>query len=232
MRMRRPASVRHRRSGRLDKQYRLLNRLRLIFFLHPSKLGQIEGFGDPKILNVLDSIGVESGGTGEEEVVAGIIGRQQFFQLLTESSASIKERASLEAEFMKRWEHHFYRTYALATDQRGTNPKAINLEPFIKKVVTFHAFELNKTFNDRTSHSHRSYSDYLKTALSTHTLGISKPSADRYIRQAKLREEQDVSQPRQSDDKRLAKMLYRSTSKQALNRVRQDRKRLKKYRLL
>lgn len=224
-------SIRKKRTVRLREQNKTLNFLRLAYFLSPEKLKSeainAENIQDyiPKLLK---KIGLPEL-FGHEEIMT-FVGIQELYSRMVDDLGLIGQRkVEVLKDWQRKWAYHWYKPESFPTFLKGKNPKAVNLRALVKKIITFQNLELKKVNDPQTS-----YLDYLKKATQK-SFGHEANNILRSIKKAEERERclrKEGSFNGKVTDKAMAIAIYGSASKKTLQRVRQDRKRLKGYSFL
>lgn len=232
-----PLTIRKQRSDEHRRQYRLLNALRLAYFLHPDKLTS-DGANDGNDMEYISSLYKKCRWPDESNdgEMMFYIRSNNFWtnyvrNELGPKSPHINWESYLD-EHLKKFSQHWRSPENVPAYYKEGLPKVVDFDTFVKKVITHHQFELKKcrTKTTQVEKQSMSYADIL-TKQKTH-LGVSVQYANQLIRHARGSEKKMEGDGKRFDDKFLAQEVYEKVNAQTLARVRQDRKRLKKYGLL
>lgn len=235
-----PLTIRGQRSDEHRHQHRLLNALRLAYFLHPDKLAS-ERVGDGNDMEYISGLYKKCGWPDESndgEMMFYIRSNSAFINIvkgIVGPGFSQENSDKLIEEHTNKSSKHWSSPENVPIYLKGGLPKIVGFDEFVKRVIEHHLFELAKC-RKLVAPGRKipeSYADYV--AQQRNSLGINKRYADRVIRQARIGEKRMARQENSGqaiDDKSLAQKVYGTVSTQTLARVRQDRRRLKKYGLL
>jgi hypothetical protein len=236
-------SVRKSRKNRQKKQNETINYLRMVYFLCPEKLSIVKNkFGeisDNYIKDLVKYTGNSLQNTNASWEIRHHIETQELFLndllegWLDKNTIDDIAKNKIREDQKQRMLNHWNNTEYLLMMQKGSNPKSIHLDSFVEKIIAHQNFELAKsnTINKTPKKKPLSYLDYLKNYQKRNPKEL-------YIKTAIKENERSnrilnsSKKKKRITDKDLAESLYKKIDNKSLQKVRQDRSRLKKYHLL
>lgn len=220
---------------RLYQQNRVLNTLRLAYFLSPQKL-KAEGLRKTDAAYVYwiieklykSPLGERSLPLGDQEAfsfdIKDHIGTQRALKRIYKEKAR-KVGASGFLTDSSYIPNNTTMVYA------GRNIKAEpHFKKFVQTVITFQDFALKKEAD--ASLSENSYLDHLQKTLLRMPAGYERTRIERAMKAKREKMATEGPRIKKITDKDIARSLYGKASPQTLQQVRQTRKRLKGYNLL
>lgn len=238
-------SVRGERKKRIREQNKLLNYLRLAYWLSPEKLREAGISAEAReesersdkfftkdveyINNLFDKLSLPSPDMVEflayiqaQEVMIGVISEYAEKKGLS----SIEKQIQID-EYTNNFANHWKVPESVYTEMKGSLPKAINLKVFLDRVVTHQQYELGKLSIPGGANPPISYAKRLEVAMDQGQLNHEEYN---HVLEGVIAREQrwqNSEFDEKKTDRDIAMYLYNKTDPKALQRVRQDRKRLK-----
>lgn len=241
--MKKVASIRVARRERQWKQNTLLNQLRIAYFLSPEKLKADNVTADNILLDgnieaLLKRMGLPNDAIGHEELYVYIVQQEFLLNTLYPSIADTQrmtsqEKKKLIQERKIQWSKHWFKPETMYVLAKNKNPKAINLKKFVEKIIAYQSFELKKLGSDGIEKKQKTYLEILQQEVVRGVRGYEASCVRSGIKIAKQNEKILRKNPEYVrsgiTDKDIALAMYKNASKKNLQRVRQDRKRLRAY---
>lgn len=240
-------SARKAREKRIREQNRVFNFLRLAYYLSPEKLKaegiKVKNIDNSYINRILLDVGVPEKSWFEaakrlknyvvfQTMLIGILD----FAIKNKKMPITTKRADVLSAIKEDLVFPLWHQIIMPLVLKGRNPKCTDLEWLANKVVTFQDFEIKKLTKDIEGKKPQSYFDYLEKSLGKQYVGYEVIYLRSAIKKAKKREKYWQKEVGYSyttiTDKDVALVLYKNASGRVLQRVRQDRRRLKKYRFI